>query len=297
MKFHYVILCLAALFAVSQPMLSASNGADSVVIVKADSAAIVKADNAAIVKAGSAAIVKVDSVAVVKEKDNKRTINRFDTKLGKNVFIRKGNVMLGGLVGGTSIQGDNINFLILKNINNLQGYYLSIAPFIGGFVADNCAIGVRFRYNRLMANLGNLDLNLGEDMNISLKDLYTISHKYEGSFYLRNYIPFGKSKVVGMYVDTNLTYTRSQGKNTTGSGADLDGTFQQGQSIGLYVNPGLCVFVCNTVAAEFGIGILGIEYSGIQSITNQVETGSFVSKGANLRFNPLKIDLGISFYF
>lgn len=265
MKFHYIILCLAALFAVSQPMLSASKEADSGVEVSADSSS--------------------------------RIINRFDTKLGRNVFIRKGDVMLGGLVGGTSIQGDNINFLILKNINNLQGYYLSVAPFIGAFVADNCAIGLRFRYNRLMANLGNLDLNLGEDMNISLKDLYTISHKYEGSFYVRNYIPFGKSKVVGMYVDTNLTYTRSQGKNTTGSGADLDGTFQQGQSIGLYVNPGLCVFMCDFVAAEFGIGILGVEYSGTQSITNQVETGSFVSKGANLRFNPLKIDLGVTFYF
>lgn len=262
MKLHYAVLCLVCAALAAQPAFASKN-ADSTQVVKV----------------------------------NKRHINRFNDNGGKKVFIRKGNVMMGGMVGGTSIQGDNLNLLILKNIKDVKGYYLSAAPFIGAFAADNVAIGVRFRYDRFMANLGNLDLNLGADMNISLKDLYAISHKYEGSFFVRNYIPFGASKVVGMFVDTNVTYTRSQGKNTTGSGADLDGTFQQGQSIGLYVNPGLCIFVTDCVAAELGIGILGIEYSGKNTITNQVETGSLVSKGANIRFNPLKIDLGISFYF
>lgn len=238
---------------------------------------------------------KSDSTSVKKE--GKRRINRFNDNGEKKVFIPKGSVMFGGMVGGSSIQGDNINFLILKNISNLEGYYLSAAPYIGGFVADNIAVGGRFKYNRYMANLGNLDLNLGEDMNISLRDLYAINHKYEGSIFTRFYIPFGNSRIVGMFVDANVTYTRSQGKNTTGSGADLDGTFQEGQSLGLYVNPGLCIFVNDFVAAEFGIGILGIDYSGTRSITNQVETGTFSSKGANLRFNPLKLDLGISFFF
>lgn len=238
---------------------------------------------------------KSDSTAVTK--GGKHRINRFNDNGEKKVFIPKGSVMFGGMVGGSSVEGDNINFLILKNINNLEGYYLSAAPYIGGFVADNIAIGGRFRYNRYMANLGNLDLNLGEDMNISLKDLYAINHKYEGSFFTRFYIPFGNSKIFGMFVDANVTYTRSQGKNTTGSGADLDGTFQEGQSLGLFVNPGLCIFMCDFVAAELGIGIFGVDYSGTRSITNQVETGSITSKGANLRINPLKLDIGVTFFF
>lgn len=251
----------------------------------------------AVVLAAQPAVASEKSDSTEVKGGGKRRINRFNDDGRKKVFIPKGNVIFGGAVGGTSIQGDNVNFLILKNINNMEGYYLSVAPYIGGFIADNIAIGARFRYNRYMANLGNLDLNLGEDMNISLRDLYAIKHKYEGSLFVRNYIPFGNSRILGMFVDTNITYTRSQGKNTTGSGADLDGTFQEGQSLGLYVNPGLCIFVCDFVAAELGIGILGIDYSGTRSITNQVEKGSFSSKGANLRFNPLKIDLGVSFFF
>lgn len=230
-------------------------------------------------------------------KEGKHHITRFNTKPENKVFIPKGSTLLGGFVGYNSISGNNINFLILKNLNNVGGYYLSLSPYIGGFVADNVALGGRFGYNRYMVNVGNLDLNLGEDMNISLSELYAISHKYEASLFTRCYIPFGNSRIVAMYVEMRLNYSRTQGKNTTGSGYSLDGTFIEGHSGGISVNPGLCVFMCDFVAAELGIGILGVDYGWKKSVTNQVETGYIESFGADYNLNLLSINIGISFYF
>lgn len=230
-------------------------------------------------------------------KSGRPHIVRYNTKPENKVFIPKGTVMMGGFVGYSSLSGDNINFLILKNINNVGGYYLSLTPYIGGFVADNIAFGARFGYNRYMANLGNLDINLGTDMNIALKELYAINHKYEASLFTRFYIPFGNSRIVAMFAEVRLNAARSQGKNTTGSGAGLDGTYVQGYSAGISVNPGLCVFMCDFVAAELGIGILGVDYALKKTTTNQVETGYMKSFGADYKLDLFSINIGISFYF
>lgn len=224
-----------------------------------------------------------------------RHIKRFDVQAERKVFIPKGNVMFGGFVGYNTLQGDNLNFLILKDIS-MRGYNLNAAPYIGGFVADNFAVGARFRYTRYMAGLDNLDLSLGSDLNIKLQDLYSISHTYEGDLFGRYYMPFGNSKMFGMFAEFRMTYKRSQGKNTTGTGKDLDGTYQMGHTAGFYINPGLSIFVCDFVAAELGIGVLGLDYTWKDSITNQVETGSYRSGGANLNLNLLSVNIGITFF-
>lgn len=230
-------------------------------------------------------------------KTHKQHITRFETKPENKVFIPKGSVLLGCTAGCNSIQGDNINFLMLKNISGVEGYLIDVGPYIGGFVDDNLAIGGKFNYSRYMASLGNFDLNLGTDMNISLKDLYAISHTYQGSFFLRYYIPFGNSRIFAMFAEGRLSYSRSQGKNVTGSGADLDGTYIVGHKAGLYFNPGLCVFMCDCVAAEISVGVLGIDYGWKDSVTNQIETGSIKSRGAKLGINLLSANIGISFCF
>lgn len=224
-----------------------------------------------------------------------RRIQRYNLQAERKVFIPKGNVMFGTWVGYNSLAGDNMNFLILKDMS-MQGYTFNASPYIGGFIADNLAIGGRLRYSRYMGRLDNLDLSLGADLNIKLQDLYVINHSYEGDLFGRYYMPFGNSKIFGMFAEFGLQYKRTQGKNSTGSGKDLDGTYQLGHNIGLYVNPGICVFVNDFVAAEFGIGVLGFDYSWKDTTTNQVEKGSYRSAGANLNLNLLSVNIGVTFY-
>ena len=84
--------------------------------------------------------------------------------------------------------------------------------------------GIRFAYNRDYLDLGNLDMDLG-DLTLSFKDLYYLEHKYEVSGFMRSYIPIGKSKVFGLFNEIRLTYGYGEGKNSTGSGAEYDGTW------------------------------------------------------------------------
>ena len=118
---------------------------------------------------------------------------RIDREIMKTTFIPKGQWMAGGTVSYSEHEEDNLNFLVLKDVKGL-GYTFSLSPYLGYFFKDNVAAGVRFAYNRTYLDMSNFELNLGEDFNINLKDLYWLEHKYEVSGFLRTYMPLGKAK-------------------------------------------------------------------------------------------------------
>jgi hypothetical protein len=105
----------------------------------------------------------------------------------KTVFIPKGQWMLGGQVAWNQWNNDNLNYLVLKDIN-FEGYTFSAGPYFGYFFARNMAVGARFSYKRYYINLGEFDLNLGDDFNIGLKDLYYLQHNYENTVFMRSYL-------------------------------------------------------------------------------------------------------------
>lgn len=123
-------------------------------------------------------------------------IQRIDREIQKTVFIPKGTWMAGGTISYSEHNESNLNFLVLKDIEG-KGYDFSVSPYFGYFFRDNISMGARFSYKRNYLDLGNFDLNLGEDFKISLKDLYYLEHKYEASCFIRTYMPIGKSKILG----------------------------------------------------------------------------------------------------
>ena len=112
-----------------------------------------------------------------------RRIQRIDREIQKTVFIPKGTWMAGGTVSYSEHNESNLNFLVLKDIEG-KGYDFSVSPYFGYFFRDNISMGARFSYKRNYLDLGNFDLNLGEDFKISLKDLYYLEHKYEASCFI-----------------------------------------------------------------------------------------------------------------
>ena len=95
---------------------------------------------------------------------------RIDRGIMQTVFIPKGQWMAGGTVSYSEHEEDNLNFLVIKDVEGL-GYTFNISPYVGYFFRDNVAAGIRAGYNRTYLDLGNFNLNLGEDFNINLKDL------------------------------------------------------------------------------------------------------------------------------
>ena len=225
----------------------------------------------------------------------KRKIKHIDRALLKAVFIPKGEWLLGGTFNYQEWDTDNINLLVLKDID-IEGHTFTGSPYFGYFVANNIAIGGRYSYSRHYFYLGNFNLNLGEDFNISLEDLYYLEHTHEGTVFMRTYMPLGRSKMFGFFNDIQLTYAHTVGKNSTGSGADYDGSYGKTHALKLSFCPGMTAFVTDFMAAEASIGIMGFKYKWQEQQTNRIESGKSRSTGANFRFNLLSINLGITFY-
>lgn len=224
-----------------------------------------------------------------------RKIQRIDRELQGRTFIPKGQWMSGGSVSYKETSQDNLNFLVLKNVEG-DGYTFKVSPCVGYFFKDNMAAGVRFAYNRTYMNLENFELNLGEDFNISLKDLYYLEHKYEVSGFLRTYMSLGNSKIFGLFNECRLTYGHSTGKNSTGSGTDYDGTFERAHNLQIGISPGLTAFVMEFAAVEVSLNVMGFNFKWQDQKTNQVESGKQRISGGNFKIDLFSVNIGMIFY-
>ena len=234
----------------------------------------------------------------------KRHIQRIDRSEMKATFIPKGLWMCGATVNYREWENENENLLVLKNLN-MEGHILSLSPYVGYFVRDNLALGLRYNYSRYYFFLGNLDLKLGEGLSIDLEDLYYLEHKHEISAYMRNYMPLFGSKILGAFAEVRATYSHANGKNSSGrregSINTLDGTYETVNKIQLGVSPGLCIFVTNFAAVETSIGVLGVDYrwssfKNLHPNATEYEYGKNNSGGVNFKFNIFTVNLGMTFY-
>lgn len=234
----------------------------------------------------------------------RRHIQRIDRSEFKNTFIPKGLWMCGATINYREWENENENLLVLKNLN-MAGHIFSVSPYVGYFVRNNLALGLRYNYSRYYFSLGNLDLKLGEGLSIDLEDLYYLEHKHEVSFYMRNYMPLFGSKIFGAFAEVRASYSHANGKNTTGRRDEnvnsLDSTYERVNKIQLGISPGLCVFVTDFAAVETSIGVLGVDYKwssfkNLKANETEYEYGKSHNGGANFKFNIFTINIGMTFY-
>lgn len=228
---------------------------------------------------------------------NKRHIERVNRDDLKATFIPKGQWMVGGTINFQDWDADNHDMLVLKNMQ-YNGYSFSGSPYFGYFVKNNLAVGGRYSYSRNNFELDTFDLNLGEDFNISLEDLYYLGHRHQASVFMRNYMPIGKSKIFGFFTEIDGTYSLTKSKNSTGNIADktYDGTYSTTHCIQLGFMPGMTAFVTDFAAVECSIGVMGLNYKWGEATANRVETSKIRNGGANFKFNLFSVNLGMTFY-
>lgn len=232
---------------------------------------------------------------VAEKMRQKRHIQRIDREAMKQTFIPKGQWMVGGEISWNEWDNDNLNYLVLKNIE-FEGHTFSAGPYFGYFVANNIALGGRFSYKRYFMNLGQFDLNLGEDLNISLDDLYYLEHNYMTTGFMRSYMPIGRSNVFGFFAEVQLSYGYAEGKNTTGRGETLSGTYERIHSLQLGFCPGLTVFATDFMASEVSVNMGGYRIKWGEQETNRIEEGKTRTSGANFKLNLFSVKLGMTFY-
>ena len=213
-----------------------------------------------------------------------------------NLFVPKGQWIIGGSVSYSTHTNTNYNFLIVENINS-DGYAVKASPFLAYAIKDNMAIGARFIYSRTFYKINTAELKMGDadtGVNLTVDDYYILRHSYEGAVAWRNYIPLGRNKRFAIFTDVQLSAGGIQGKYAEGQ--PVRGTFERGYSLGLGVTPGLIAFATNSMALEVSVGVMGISYSRIEQVHNQVTTGTRSSSNMNFKVNIFSLGLGVAFY-
>lgn len=211
-------------------------------------------------------------------------------------FIPKGQWMVGTTFSYSEHVDENFEFLsVLKDIES-DGYTFKVTPLVSYFIRDNISIGGRFSYSRSNTNLGNLSLELGDDLSFDVENYVATSNTYTAALFIRTYLNLGDSKRFGLFNEARVSYGYSESNSSSGSGTDLSGIYQLKHNLNIGVAPGITCFINDYVAAEASVNVAGLNFNWYDQTKDQVYQGKRTSSSANFKINLLSIDLGIVFY-
>lgn len=219
----------------------------------------------------------------------------FKRNITLGTFIPKGQWIAGSSISFSEHNEQNYQFLVLDGFNS-DGYTFKVSPMICYAFKDNVAAGGRFSYGRTMTKLDGMSINLDDDNQFDINDLYQLKHSYTAMAVLRNYITLGSSKRFALFSETQLGIGGSQSKVVSKGGDSVTGTFTTTTDFNIGVAPGIVAFINNYTAVEVSVGVLGLNFSKVNQKTDQVYVGERSSSSANFKINLFSIGLGIAFY-
>ncbi|WP_281612991.1 hypothetical protein [Flammeovirga sp. SubArs3] len=221
----------------------------------------------------------------------------FDRGIIDRVFIPKGQWLVGATFNYSEHSNDNYQILMLKNWEG-KGHNFKVSPFFGYFLKDNLAVGGRFTFVKSELNIDALELDLGEDINISIDGVSNISQTYYTSIFMRNYISLGKGNRFGLFNETSISYGYGQSKNTNiKSGPhDVSGVYSTSHELNIGMSPGMVAFINNNIALEVKMDIIGFNMKTTEQIENQVETGSRRTSSASFDIDIFSLNIGLTLF-
>ncbi len=209
-------------------------------------------------------------------------------------FVPKGQWIVGATASYSTHLNDNYNWYIINDIVS-EGYNIKAAPVVSYAIRDNLTLGARMEYSRTLLRVDNACLSLGEDLvNLTVSDIYSISQGFQGEFAARQYIPLGSNMRFALFAELCFGLGGSHSKYAFDS--PVQGTYATSFDMSLSVIPGFVAFATNNVAFEVSIGALGLSYSHVDQIQNQIYSGSVDSSSMSFLLNIFSIGLGVSIY-
>ena len=224
------------------------------------------------------------------------TTRRVDRNIDRNKFVYKNEVMLGLAASYGTLDISDSDLMLLVDDINLGMRRASVMPFIAYAYRDNQTVGLRFGYDFIKGDLGNVALNLGSvaDMSLSLADIGLRSDNYSWSVFHRNYIGLDRRGIVGVILEAELLVKTGTSSLYTGVGDSRTNTVSNNFAAKLNLNPGLAVYVFPEVCVTVTVGIGGLKYNNVRQYDALgVETGRRDHSALNFKFNLADIQIGI----
>ncbi len=214
-----------------------------------------------------------------------------------NSFVLKGQWIAGATASYSTHINDNYNLYIITDIVS-DGYSVKAAPVVSYAVKDNFTVGARLEYGRTLLRVDNASLSIesedSDGINVTVSDIYSLSQSFQGFITARQYIPLGDSKRFALFSEFRLGLGGSHSKYAFDS--PVQGTYAKSFDVSIGVVPGLVAFATNNIAFEVSIGALGLSYSHVDLLQNQVYEGSVDSSNMSFKLNIFSVGLGVSFY-
>ena len=220
---------------------------------------------------------------------------KFNRGLSNHLFIPKNKWMFGLTASYSSYDSQDNDILLLLKDFNFAGSLFGVHPYAGYFIADNQCVGIKLGYSSTIGNLGQINLNLMDGLNISLPDMNLNSQVYSAGIFHRAYLGLSQSGQFAVFNETNLTFQSGLSHFTRGNAeSGMQDTKTIANEIALTLCPGISVLVMDHVSANVSVGILGLNYRECKQYINEQETGKYYASGANFKINILNINIGIT---
>lgn len=210
------------------------------------------------------------------------------------VFMPEKTVFCGGMFSYRNLDASDYRIAITGDLG-LEAYTLKATPFLYFCFADNQAAGLKFSYRRTMLDFSGTDLELSDDLSLSLSGFNLLQHTFYASAAYRAYMPFRGSRTFALFADAGLEIGYGQSRSLSGSDDSRNGTYVTSWEYGLNVAPGVNLFLTNTTAVEMSLGLLGVSYSTKEQIRNRVYKGSSSGIGGHLSIDFLSVNIGLIF--
>lgn len=224
------------------------------------------------------------------------TSRRIDRNIDLNKFVYKGEVMLGISASYGTLNVSDSDLMLILDDMNLGLRRAAVMPYVAYAYRDNRSVGIRFGYEFLQGDLGNVALNLGSaaDLSFSLADAGVKSENFAWSFFHRNYIGLDRRGIVGAILESEIQVKTGTSSLYTGVGEARDYSTNKNFAARINFNPGLAVYVFPEVCVTVTVGIGGLYYNNIRQFNALgIETGRRDHSALKFKFNVADIQIGI----
>ena len=251
-----------------------------------------------IVRKGTRAVE--DSVAMVVVGNDtvnviipERNLGRFDRGLFNYIFIPRNKWGFGITASYGELNTDDVQVLsILKDVD-FNGKMYSIRPYLSYFIRNNQSVGLKFNYNRGLADLGRLAVDFDDDLNFTLRDVSYYQQSFGiGAFY-RNYVGLDHNGRFSIFNEVELGFSSGSSRFRRLYNSEPRDTRTTSTEVSLNFSPGVCVFIQEYVSFNVSFGVFGLKMRNEKQLTNGIDEGSRFTSGANFRFNIFNINFGL----
>ena len=223
-----------------------------------------------------------------------RNLGRFDRGLFNFLFIPKGTWQVGLTASYGEFSTSDLEILDLISDIDFSGKIWSIRPYFSYFLKSNLSLGLRLGYSSGKANIGSFNVDIDEDMNFHLHDIYYKSDSYSASITFSQYLGIARKGRFGFFNEVELALSGGDSDFNRPFNGEIRKTHTTMFQTALNFSPGVCVYVMDQVSFNVSFGVFGLNIKHEKQKVNGEPLGSRTTSGANFRFNIFNINFGLA---